>query len=197
MAFTRKFLKSMGLTDEQVDSIMEEHVLVTDGLKEQVQLYKKDAERLPKVQKDLDDLKANTADYDEWKKKYEDEHTAYEGFKKNVEETEKANKVKSAYRALLKAQNIDEKRIDSILKVTNLAEKKLGEDGKFEDEKSIAESIKAEWKDFIVSTEERGTPVETPPANSGKQKPTKDEIMSIKDTEARQQAIAENIELFQ
>ena len=196
MAFTRKFLKSMGLTDEQVDSIMEEHVAVTDGLKEQVNLFKKDAERLPNVQKELDTLKTNTADYDDWKKKYEDEHTAFEGYKKNVADTEKANKIRSAYKSLLKAQNVDDKRIDSILKVTNLSEKKLGDDGKFEDEKSIVESIKNEWKDFIVTTEERGQSVETPPANNGKQKMTKDEIMEIKDTEARQKAIAENLDLF-
>lgn len=35
MALTRKALKAMGLTDEQVDSIVEMHVETTDALKEQ------------------------------------------------------------------------------------------------------------------------------------------------------------------
>ena len=58
MALTRKSLKAMGLTDEQVDSIIEMHTDTVDGLKEQVNTYKADAEKLPNVQKELDDLKA-------------------------------------------------------------------------------------------------------------------------------------------
>ena len=58
MALTRKLLKGMGLTDEQVDTIIEAHTDTVDGLKEQVKTYKADAEKLPNVQKELDDLKA-------------------------------------------------------------------------------------------------------------------------------------------
>ena len=58
MSLTRKSLKAMGLTDEQVDSIIEMHTDTVDGLKEQVNTYKADAEKLPNVQKELDDLKA-------------------------------------------------------------------------------------------------------------------------------------------
>ena len=36
MALTRKLLKGMGLTDEQVDTIIEAHTDTVDGLKEQV-----------------------------------------------------------------------------------------------------------------------------------------------------------------
>ena len=58
MALTRKSLKAMGLTDEQVDSIIEMHSETVDGLKEQVKTYKADAEKLPSVQKEVDGLKA-------------------------------------------------------------------------------------------------------------------------------------------
>ena len=58
MALTRRFLKGMGLTEEQVDTIIEAHTEVTDGLKEQINQYKADADKLVDVQKELDDLKS-------------------------------------------------------------------------------------------------------------------------------------------
>ena len=58
MAFTRKFLKALGLTEEQVDSVVEAHTETVDGLKSQMAGYKADAEKLEDVQKKLDDLKA-------------------------------------------------------------------------------------------------------------------------------------------
>ena len=36
MAVTRKFLKGMGLTDEQVDTIIEAHSETVDGLKDKL-----------------------------------------------------------------------------------------------------------------------------------------------------------------
>ena len=49
MALTRRFLKGMGLTEEQVDTIIEAHTEVTDGLKEQINQYKADADKLVDV----------------------------------------------------------------------------------------------------------------------------------------------------
>ena len=54
MALTRKLLKGMGLTDEQVDTIIEAHTDTVDGLKADVSKYKTDAEKLSDVQKELD-----------------------------------------------------------------------------------------------------------------------------------------------
>ena len=51
MALTRKLLKGMGLTDEQVDTIIEAHTDTVDGLKADVTRYKADAEKLPGIQK--------------------------------------------------------------------------------------------------------------------------------------------------
>ena len=58
MAITRKFLKGMGLTEEQVDTIIEAHTETVDGLKADVDKYREDALKLPDVQKELNDLKA-------------------------------------------------------------------------------------------------------------------------------------------
>ena len=80
MALTRKLLKGMGLTDEQVDTIIEAHTDTVDGLKADVEKYKGDAEKLPTVQKELDDLKA--AGDGGYKEKYEKEHKAFSDFRK-------------------------------------------------------------------------------------------------------------------
>ena len=71
MALTRKLLKGMGLTDEQMDTIIEAHTDTVDGLKADVAKYKADAEALPEVQKQLEkaqsDLEAGKKD--SWKVK--------------------------------------------------------------------------------------------------------------------------------
>ena len=61
MALTRKSLKAMGLTDEQVDSIIEMHTDTVDGLKADVSKYKSDAEKLAGVEKKRNELKAMRA----------------------------------------------------------------------------------------------------------------------------------------
>lgn len=151
MALTRKFLKAMGLTDEQVDSVIEAHTETVDGLKK----YKADAEKLPDVQKKLDDLKA--AGDDGYKKKYEDllaENTAKE--KRRTKET--------ALRALLKTLNMSDKHIDKVVKYTDLDALEM--DGeKLKDESSRMDAIKKEWEDFIPNTKTDGAKTETPPGN--------------------------------
>ena len=84
MALSRKLLKGMGLTDEQVDTIIEAHTDTVDGLKEQVKTYKADADKLQDVQKELDDLKA--AGDGGFKEKFEKEHSDFENFEKTIQE---------------------------------------------------------------------------------------------------------------
>ena len=61
MSLTRKLLKGMGLTDEQVDTIIEAHTDTVDGLKEQVKTYKADAEKLPEMVASKRSLRKSTA----------------------------------------------------------------------------------------------------------------------------------------
>ncbi len=82
MSITRKFLKGMGLTDEQVDTIIEAHTETVDGLKADVDKYREDAIKLPDVQKELNDLKAAgdgglQKQLDELQKKYDDDAAAH------------------------------------------------------------------------------------------------------------------------
>ena len=191
MSLTRKFLKGMGLTEEQVDSIIEEHTAVTDALKAPADRYKTDALKLADVSKELETLKSGG---DDWEKRYNDEHQAFEEYKKEIEGKAERAKLEDAYRELLKAQNVSEKRIDKIIKLTDFSDLKLTKEGKIANEEKVAEAIRSEWSDFIVTESEGGRKVDTPP--KGGKSMTKEEIMAIKDSAKRQQAISENLDLF-
>lgn len=193
MALTRKMLSGMGLTAEQIDAIIDEHTSVTQGLIADRDKYKADAEKLPKVQKQLDDLQNGDND---WKTKYEKEHNDFESFKKDVSDKESAAKVRDAYQKLLEDAGVASKHLKTVLRVTDFSGMKLDKDGNLEGADKLTESIKSDWSDFISTTSTKGAGVQDPPANGGKAK-TKEEILAIKDTTERQQAMAENIELFQ
>ena len=163
MALTRKLLKGMGLTEEQVDTIIEAHTETVDGLKKDINKYKGDAEKLPKVQKELDDLKdAGDGGY---KEKYEKEHKAFEDYKneQTAKETRKAKE--HAYREFLKTVGVSEKRIPAIMKVTDLDGIEMDGD-KFKDADKLTESVKTEWADFIETSNTDGANTTTPPVNN-------------------------------
>lgn len=192
MSITRKMLKGMGLTEEQVDTIIEEHTSVTDALKEKAQKYETTAQKLADVEKELNDLKAGGSD---WEDRYNKEHDAFENYKKDIESKAEQENIKTAYKALLKAQNVSEKRIDTILKLTDFSDLKLTKEGKIANEDKVIEKIKEDWSDLIGTETEKGAPVEKP-INGGKTYTSKEEIMKIRDASERQKAISENMELF-
>ena len=203
MAFTRKFLKTMGLTDEQVDAVIEEHIQVTTGLKDDLNRYKSDAEKVQDMQAQIDSLtqerdqlKAEKEDNEDWKAKFDEEHAGFDKYKQTVEAERNVRNIKDLYRSMLKEQNVDDKRVDAILKVTDFSGMKVAKDGKLDNADKLAEAIQTDWKDFIVSHEKRGAEVETPPSNTGGSSLTKADIMAIKDTAERQKAIADNPKLF-
>lgn len=164
MGLSRAMLKGMGLTDEQVTAIVEEHTAVLAAIKEERDKYKADAEKLPSIQKELDNLKTSGGD---WEKKYNDEHTAFEAYKKDLEDKAKVEAVKNAYKSLLKEAKVGDKHIDSILRVTDFSAMKLDKEGKLTDSDKLAEGIKKDWSGFITTTETKGSDPATPPASNG------------------------------
>ena len=157
-------LKGMGLTDEQIDTIIEAHTETVDGLKEQIDTYKADAQKLPVVQKELDDLKA--AEDGGYKAKYEKEHADFDQYKKDVQAKETAATVERLFRAELTAVGITGKRADAIVRATDMKTVKV-KDGALEDAKSVQDAIKADWAEFIPATHTKGANVDTPPKNQG------------------------------
>lgn len=138
--------------------------------------------------------KATSAE--KWKTKYDALKDDFEAYKKDITAKESKAARSNAYKELLKQAGISEKRLDAVLKVSDIDSLEMGEDGKFKDADKILEGIKTEWADFITTTETHGASTATPPAYGGKTTRTKEEIMAIKDTAERQKAMLENKQLF-
>ena len=170
-----------------------------DGLKDQIATLKGDAEKLPAVQKELDELKA-AAEKDgksSWKVKYEGVKEEFEAYKAEQAQKQTVAAKEAAYKTLLEQAGVSAKRIPAILRVTDLDGIELDDTGAIKEADKATASIKEEWADFIQTTQTVGANTATPPVNNGgKSYKTKDEIYAIKDAAERQQAILDNHELF-
>lgn len=195
MALTRKMLKAMGIEEEKIEQIIEAHAETVDGLKTDLNKYKGDAEKLPSVQKELDEIKA--AGDGDFKEKYEKEHKAFEDLKKELKSKETREAKAKAFRDLLKEAGVSEKRIDTVLKCTDMEGVELLEDGKIKDADKHKENIKTEWSDLIVQEHTETPKTSTPAKNSGNGAKTRDDIMKITDRAERRAAIAANMNLFE
>ena len=158
----------MGIEDKAIESIIEAHSETVNGLKADRDKYKEQAQRVPDLQKQLEEAQAAGNGSDEWEQKYQDEHQAFEDFKAQVA-TEKADAEKAqAYRGMLMAAGIDPKRIDAIMRVTDLSEVEMGEDGKLKEAGKLEEAAKEEWADFVIKTITKGSNPATPPEHKEK-----------------------------
>lgn len=169
MALTRKMLKAMGIEDEKIDQIIEEHAETVNALKQQRDQYKVDAEKLPGVQKELDDLKeaAEKDGENPYKAKYEDLQQQFDDYKADVTAKETKAKKTAAYRKLLKDAKVSEKRLDSILKLSPVDDVELDDKGEIKDAADVKKKIEEEWSDFIVTEETHGADSNNPPGGSG------------------------------
>ena len=193
MALTRKLLKGMGLTDEQVDTIIEAHTDTVDGLKADVTRYKADAEKLPGVQKQLDDLKA--AGDGGYKEKYEKEHSDFEAFKTDITAKESKAAKERAVRAYFESKNITGANLDLAMRGCGEEMSALELDGeKIKDTESLDALVDGTYKSLVSKPAVRldmGARL-----NEGGKTMTKDEIMKIADRTERRAAIAANMDLF-
>ena len=194
MALTRKLLKGLGLTDEQVDTIIEAHTETVEGLKGDIQKYKDDAEKLPKVQKELDDLKKDGGD--DYKAKYDQEHKDLQAYKDGIAKKEAAAAKEKAARAYFESKGIPAKSMGLVIRGAKGEIDGLELDGeKIKDASALDSLLDGDYKVLIGKVKESGTNTQNPPETSGS-KMTKEQIMAIKDTAQRQKAMFDNAELF-
>ncbi|MCD8201633.1 MAG: phage scaffolding protein [Clostridia bacterium] len=198
MALTRKLLKGMGITDEQIDTIIDAHTETVDGLKAQIDEYKTAAESADEIQKELDQAKADlqAEKKESWKVKYDALKEEYDDYKSAIESRQTHAEKESAYRDLLKEAGVSDKRIDAVLKVSDVDSVELDKDGNVVSAAEILSQIKDEWSDFIQTASAKGADTPTPPQNAGGNTLSREEIMKIPDREERRRKIAENLDLF-
>lgn len=194
MALKRSSLKAMGLSDEQVDSIIEMHTETVDGLKDKLKAAEAKAADYDDVVKERDDLKAKSGE--DFKKKYEDEHKAFAAYKKDVESKATMEAKQKAVRAYLESKGITGANLEIAMRGVKDEINAAEVDGdKLKDTAALDALIGGDYKSLIVTQSKQGVPAANPPKNGGA-KPTKAEIMAIKDAAERQKAIAQNLELF-
>ena len=195
MTLTRKYLKSIGLNEDQIEGVIEEHTSVTNDLKETIKTLQADADKLPTVQKELDDLKA--AGDGGYKEKYEAEVKAYKEYKQQVESEKETARVDADVLAMCKEAGITrEKALHLIVKDFDRSKIERDKDGKITNRDKLLAMVKTDYADFVGTIGTEGTPPATPPTGGNTTYKSRAEIMKIKDTTERQQAIKENLALF-
>jgi hypothetical protein len=189
MALERKTLREI-LEDETTDTsgklkkILDVLHKETDTL--QNQLDEKDA-ALAKAEKDRDAANGGKQAAEKALTDYKAQQT-----KKDAHAAKEAK-----FRELLKSAGVLDKYADRVVRLSgeDIDKLELDEKGEVKDAKKHAESLKADWSDFVGTTTTTGARVDTPPTSTDS-KMTKDQIFAIKDSTERQAAIAANIDLF-
>ena len=195
MALTRKALKAMGLSDEQVDSIVEMHSETVDGLKAEVSKYREDANKLPDVQKKLDDLMAKGDDG--WKEKHDTVKKEFDEYKQAQTQKEAREAKVKAAKAYFEGKNIEGANLNIALRSCGAEIDALELDGEKIKDTTALDSLVSGDLSGLVSKANTSVRIDMGGKlnNTGKTI-TKEDIMSIKDGAARRQAMAENPGLF-
>lgn len=194
--FTRAEIRNIlgdACTEEIENRLVALHLGVVDPLKDDLTKYKADAENLPRVQKELDDLKA--AGDGGYREKYEKEHSAFEAFKTDITAKESKAAKEKAVRAYFESKNITGANLDLAMRGCGEEMAALELDGeKIKDTKSLDALVDGTYKGLVSKQTVR---VDTGARfNGGGKLMTKDEIMQITDRAERRAAIAANMDLF-
>lgn len=170
--FTRAEIRKIigeNCTDEIENQLVALHLGVVDPLKDDVTRYKADAEKLPGVQKELDDLKGKGDDG--YKAKYESEHKAFEDYKTSVAAEKTTAAKEKALETALKKVGIADKRLQSVARLCKgdglLDKLELDEKGAIKDSDKLETSLKESYSDYIVTTSTQGANTPNPPAGNG------------------------------
>lgn len=169
MAFTREFLKAMGLTEEQVSAIMAAHVEVTTGLKATADQYKASAEKLPGVQAKLDEAnkQLEAASKNQYEELYKSEHAAFEQFKTETATKETQRVKQDIGRSLLREAGIPDRRVEAVLRLMDLDKLTLDDKGQLADRKKALQETKTEFSDYITTPGQKQDTPDNPPNNAG------------------------------
>lgn len=203
-------------TAEAVEKVVSGHVASIDALREEINDLKSklneaqtEFDKVKDVQKKYDDLLAQVEadnkaregkDYDALKKEYED-------YKAEVQEKAVESAKEKAVRGLLSDMNVSDKGTYMFMEYgypkINV---ELDDEGNLKDATAIRQVVKKDFGEYIPKIETKGADTKQPPTDGkgGAGALTKADIYKtdehgryVMSTNERQQAIAENLELFQ
>lgn len=167
MALSRTYLKSMGLTEEQVSAIIENHTETVEGLKKERDDYKTKAEGVGAIAKERDELAGRVEALEKASGDVAKVQAEYDAYKKQVE-TEKANAGKKALvRKALENAGANPAALDLLLNTVDLS--KVETDGEaIKDVEAVLKPVKEAHSGLFGEVREAGTPPLNPPTGNGK-----------------------------
>ena len=167
MALTRSLLKALGLNDEQISSIIEAHTDTITGLKDSLKTAEEKAKRLDDVEKELNELKSKgTEDY---KAKYEAEHTAFENYKSDVTAKETKAAKEKAVSTYYESKNITGKNLSIAMRGSKaeIDGIELDGNGKIKDTSVFDMLINGDFAGLVSTERTEGADTKNPPTNTG------------------------------
>lgn len=166
MAFTRKFLKALGIEDEKIDQIIDAHTEVTDALKKKVADAEEKVKDYDDLVKERDDLKGKASE--DFKAKYEQEHAEFEKYKKELAEKEAKAAKEKAVRAYFESKDIKGNNLEIAMRGSGNEVNAVEMDGdKIKDTSALDALINGTFSGLVVKTKKEGAGTGNPPANNG------------------------------
>lgn len=175
MALTRNFLKSMGLTDEQVSAIIEGHTDTVTALTKERDDARASAAKVEELTRERDDYKT----------KYEKAGDAskvqaeFDAYKQKVEGEKVSAAKTAAIRKSFKAAGVNRDEFaDLLLGKVDMDKVELDGD-KVKDEAALLDPLKSKYAGCFGKVDEQGTPPSAPPSGSSGTKYTQEQIQAM------------------
>ena len=169
MALTRSLLKALGLNDEQISSIIEAHTDTITGLKDSLKTAEEKAKRFDDVEKELNEIKKANSGKEDFKTKYENEHTAFEKYKSDVTAKETKAAKEKAVSTYYESKNIIGKNLSIAMRGSKaeIDGIELDESGKIKDTSVLDTLISGDFAGLVSTERTEGANTINPPTNTG------------------------------
>ena len=182
MALKRSFLKGMGLTDEQCDSIIEAHAETVDGLKADLARYKESAGKAEQLQKDLEKANADleSAKKDGWKDKHDKVKKEFDDYKAGITAKETKAAKEKAVKAYYESKNITGDNLTIAMRGSGAEIERIELDGdKIKDTAALDALVGGAFAKLVSTTIKTGASTATPPAQTSPKTFTRDDIRNM------------------
>lgn len=182
MALKRSFLKGMGLTDEQCDSIIEAHAETVDGLKADLARYKEGAGKAEQLQKDLEKANADleSAKKDGWKDKHDKVKKEFDDYKAGITAKETKAAKEKAVKAYYESKNITGDSLTIAMRGSGAEIEGIELDGdKIKDTAALDALVGGAFAKLVSTTIKTGASTATPPAQTSPKTFTRDDIRNM------------------
>lgn len=182
MALKRSFLKGMGLTDEQCDSIIEAHAETVDGLKADLARYKETAGKAEQLQKDLEKANADleSAKKDGWKDKHDKVKKEFDDYKAGITAKETKAAKEKAVRAYYEGKKITGDNLAIAMRGSGAEIEGIELDGdKIKDTAALDALVGGAFAKLVSTTIKTGASTATPPAQTSPKTFTRDDIRNM------------------